>query len=165
MCYYMGAFYNADSRPMPRFQRAYPRIRPLLLMELRSRETRKARQCCASIGNHNRSQASVDDGRKKDIPEIWGWRGKFDRYQRPFRTILWRTRDLGFDRFLGGDIFDGNFRALRKSFCQNNQCAGGADSMSRAFNGLGLASNFQANGNTQQHALRAAAFFRSERPS
>src|SRR6266478_1440011 len=37
MCYYMGAFYNADSRPMPRFQRAYPRIRPLLLMELRSR--------------------------------------------------------------------------------------------------------------------------------
>src|SRR6266481_9643123 len=36
MCNYMGAFYNADSRPMPRFQRAYPRIRPLLLMELRA---------------------------------------------------------------------------------------------------------------------------------
>src|SRR6266436_1345069 len=37
MCTYMGAYYNADSRPMPRFQRAYPRIRPLLLMELRVR--------------------------------------------------------------------------------------------------------------------------------
>ena len=124
-----------------------------------SRETRKARQCCASIGNHNRSQASVDDGRKKDIPEIWGRRGKFDRNQRPFRTVLWRTRDLSFDRFLGSDIFDGNLGALRKSFCQNNQRAGGADRMSRAFDGLCFTCNFQAHRHAKQNALRAAAFF------
>jgi len=86
----------------------------------------------------------VDDRRKKDIPEIWGRRGKFDRNQRPFRTILRRTRDLRFDHFLGGHIFDGNLSALRKSFGQNYQRAGGADSMSRAFDGLRLASNFQA---------------------
>ena len=69
--------------------------------------------------------------------------------------------NLRLNSFLGSDIFDGKLGALRQGFRQQNERAASAHSMSRAFDGLSLAGNFDSNRYTQQNALSAAALLRS----
>jgi len=100
----------------------------------------------------------VDNWRKEHVPEIGRRSAELDRHQRTFRAELRRSRNDGVNGFLRGDIFNGDLGPLSKRFRQNNQRTSSADGMGRAFEcGSGLSGNTDANWNTQEHALRAAA--------
>ena len=67
---------------------------------------------------------------------------------------------MGFDLFLRGDVFDGEFGPLWKRFGQHDESAGGTHSVSGTFDSLRFTREPDANGHAKQNALRAAAFFR-----
>ena len=110
------------------------------------------------------AESSVDGGRKKNPPKIWGRRSELHRNLRAFVGHLGRTHDPGFHFGLCLGILEGDFGALGETLWKNQHRAAGADCMRRAFQRLRLAFHLNHDSYPEHDTLGAAAFLRRRGP-
>src|ERR1051325_4418525 len=103
------------------------------------------------------SDASIDVGRKEDVPEVGCGSGEFNGDERAFLIELGWAHDVDFDFLLRTRILKDEFRSCFQALRKNDHAAGGADGVRGTVDGLVLAFQVNPHRNAQEDALRATA--------